>query len=450
MNLSHTRISKLAAATLLALGSTTANASGFAIIEQSVTGLGNAFAGAAATAEDASTIFFNPAGLTEVKGVQYSLGVHLIRPSNNFKDGGSTSTLGGGASLNVNNEDGGDSGTLGVVPNFYYSRALDNNWTVGLGINAPFGLVTDYDDGWIGRYHGLTSDLKTININPTAAYKLSDTFSAGFGLNVQYAEAYLTSAIDYGGFIGFSQAFDGEAAVEGDDISMGYNFGFLWKVGSADPGDTRIGLAYRSRIKHNLEGEVDYKTPAAVAAVAAGLSHVDGSDVEADLELPANLSLSFHQKLSDKLALVGDVTWTDWSVFDELRVTYDSGAADTVNTVEWDDSNRYSLGLTYQYNDLWTLRTGIAYDESPIPDAEHRTPRIPGVDRTWIAFGFTYDNPKQSFVFDMGYAYLFVDDAEINLVDTGSPTDENFSRGTLVGEYEADVNILSAQARWLF
>lgn len=446
------RLTPLAAGLVLALGPmANASAAGFALIEHSASGLGNAFAGGAAGAEDASTVYFNPAGMRRLDGVNYLAGLTIISPEARFKDRGSTTnTVFGGAPLNVNNEEGGDAGPTAYVPIFYYSRDLGNGWSAGLGVNAPFGLTTAYDNGWVGRYHAVTSEIKTININPSLAYSVNPDLAVGFGISVQYIDARLTTAIDYGSLFSISpQALDGEADVRGDDTSLGFNLGLLWNASDS----TRIGAAYRSRIKHHLKGDVKYAQPAPVAAAAQGvLNHVSGSDVDANITLPDTLSLSFHHQLSPKLALMGDVTWTNWSLLKELRVNFESGASDAVNTLEWEDAYRYSLGLSYQYSDAWTWRAGVAYDETPIPDAQHRTPRVPDSNRTWLAAGFNY-KPSKTFNLDVGYAHVFFDDSTINQLDTSLPppnNDENFGRGNLVGEFDVSADILSLQAQWTF
>ncbi|WP_126453718.1 OmpP1/FadL family transporter [Sulfuriflexus mobilis] len=447
----------------LATVSGTSHAAGFGIIEQSVTGLGNAFAGGSSGATDASTIYFNPAGMTRLDGAQAIFAVHVIDPNAKFKDQGSTHFT--TASLDVNNENGGDAGPVALVPNFYYSRPINQQWTFGVGIGAPFGLVTEYDDGWVGRYHALTSELKTVNINPSLAYKVDDKLSLGFGLNAQYIEARLTNAVDYGGlcFAGENitmtlpagtctalnlspQADDGEAEVKGDDWSFGYNLGMMWQ---ATP-QTRIGIAYRSRIKHTLKGDADFDTPNNPAtgnatAIAAGRGLVD-TDVKAKVTLPDSLSVGFNHEIDSKWTVNGDLTWTNWSEFEELRIEFDSGAADSVTTTKWQDSNRYSLGVSYVPNKQWTWRGGIAFDESANRNSENQTPRVPDQDRTWLTAGFTYKS-SDKLSFDVGYAHLFVKDAKINksLADT-----ENTLRGALVGEYEIDIDILSVQARWAF
>jgi len=457
----HFKLSLIAASvSLAALSAGTAQAAGFGIIEQSVTGLGAAFSTGSTAASDGSTIYFNPAGMSFLENRNAAdFGAHIIDPNAKFDDEGSTNFL--ASSLNVNNEDGGDAGPIALVPNFYYTRAINDQWTAGVGINAPFGLTTDYDDGWVGRYYTLTSELKTININPSLSYKASNTLSLGFGVNVQYIEARLTNAVDYGGicFVGENvtmtlaggtcaalslqpQADDGEAEVTGDDWSVGYNLGMLWQ---ASP-ETRIGVAYRSRIKHKLEGDADFDNPANASAIATGQGLVDG-DVSADVTLPDSLSVGFQHQVNNKLTVNGDFTWTNWSTLDELRIEFDNPrAADSVTTLEWEDSNRYSLGLTYQQNNKWTWRAGIAFDESATPNEELISPRVPDADRTWITAGFTY-KPSSKMSIDFGYAHLFIDDAEVNKSTTDT---ENLLRGNLVGEYEIDVNIISAQARWSF
>ena len=176
---------RIVSALVLGIGATGAHASGFQLLEQNASGLGNAYAGSAAVAENASTIFYNPAGMTKLKGVNFSGGVNLIRPSFKFDNNGSTGP--GGMPLGSNN--GGDAGSTGVVPNLYASWELTPQWFVGLGIGAPFGLMTEYDDDWVGRYHSRKFEIQSININPSIAYKVSDRLSLGAGLNWTYLDA---------------------------------------------------------------------------------------------------------------------------------------------------------------------------------------------------------------------------------------------------------------------
>jgi long-chain fatty acid transport protein len=194
-------------------------AAGFALIEQSMSGLGNAYSGGAASAEDASTIFYNPAGMTLLNGRQLILGAHVIMPSVKFHNEGSTHVTG----QPLSGGNGGDGGVTKAVPNLYYSRKVSDKFFVGMGINTPFGLATDYNKTWVGRYHAVESDVMTVNINPSVAYKINDQISVGAGLNVQYLKAILSNAVDFG-TAGYSlgipgllpQSNDGFAEMEGD------------------------------------------------------------------------------------------------------------------------------------------------------------------------------------------------------------------------------------------
>lgn len=374
------------------------HAAGFALIEQSASGLGNAYAGQAASAQDASTIFFNPAGMTMLPDRQVVVAGHLIKPQEEFNG---SSNIGGG--------DGGDAGGLAFVPNAYFAYRLTPAIHIGLGMSAPFGLKAEYDSSWAGRTQGIKSEMKTINLNPSIAWKASESLSFGAGLNIQYAKATLTNQA---GALGL-------ATVEGDDIGWGFNLGALWKLSDA----TRIGLAYRSEVDQRLKGTATFSATSAA-----------NGPVKANLTLPDSASLSIVHQLNPRLELLADVTWTGWSDFDELRIVRTSGALLSVTTENWSDSYRYSVGANYRINGKVTLRSGVAYDETPVPDV-YRTVRIPDQSRTWLAFGVQYRLSNNT-ALDFGYAHLFVKDARINKTESGV---------TLTGKYEASVDILSAQ-----
>ena len=426
--------------------STTALAAGICITEKSVKGLGNAFAGAAAVAEDASTIYFNPAGLTRLSGSQIQAGAHVIMTSFKFDNEGSTTVL----TTPLAGGEGGDGGDTHFVPNFFYSQDISDRLKVGIGIISPFGLGTDYNDNWVGRYHSIKSEILTVDINPTIAYKINSELSIGFGFSAQYMDAELTSDIDFGtidaalfgGAFGLTpQGDDGYQKLEGDDWGYGFNLGMLFEPSEK----TRIGLAYRSRIRYELEGDVKFKTSSdAAAALAAGLSYVN-TDVDADVDMPDSVSLSVYHQLNDEWAIMADITWTNWSVLEELRIKFDSGAADSVTTFGWEDTHRYSIGATFTPNSKWTFRTGISFDETPVPNAQRRTPRVPDEDRIWLALGTSYQfNDRLGF--DVGYTYIFADEAEIDKTAAG----EDIFRGALKGEFEGSSNIISAQINWKF
>jgi long-chain fatty acid transport protein len=425
-----------------------ASASGFALVEQSVKQVGSAISGGAASAEDASTIFFNPAGMTRLKGRQVVMGGHLISPSSKFSGSATTNPLLGGAS--ISGGDGGDAGAGAFVPSLYYAYEFSERVWAGVGIGAPFGLATEYDSDWAGRYHAIKSEVTTININPSLAYKVNDQLSLGAGVNIMRAAAELSNAVDYSAAclssltpatcagLGLatpgSATTDGTVVVEGDDWDYGFNFGLLYELNQ----QTRIGAAYRSEVKQTLEGTVDFTSPSGITAFDAALA--DG-DATASVDLPASLSVSLVTSVAPKWELMADVTWTQWSSFKELRIKLDESPYETVQPENWEDTYKFSLGFNYRHNDQWTWRGGIAYDQTPIPSDEYRTPRIPGNDRKWLAAGLTYAaSPAMSI--DFALAHLFVSDTAIDLTDANGYS--------LTGTYDSDVNILSAQLNWQF
>jgi long-chain fatty acid transport protein len=426
-------------------------ASGFQLMEQNASGLGNAYAGAAAAAEDASTVFFNPAGMSLLKGRQAVVVGHLINPSARFSNNGSTAAA-GGFGIGPN---GGDAGDLVFVPNAYLSWPLDAKWTAGIGFNVPYGLTTDYDTNWVGRFHGLRSDLKTINVNPSIAYKVNDGFSLGFGLNWQRAEAELTKAVNYSfvaaaaGIGGVAAGSEGTNRISGTDSSWGYNLGVMFNLTP----QTRMGLTYRSAIGYTLGGTVTYANrPAALQAalVAPAIAaQIGDGPVTADMKLPATFSAALKHSVNSRWDVLADATWTQWSSFQSLVVVRGGGTVLENTPENWRDTWRVGVGLNYHANDRWTYRIGVAYDQSPVPEA-YRTPRIPDQDRRWVAFGAQYRVSRSGAV-DVGYAHVFVKDPQLNM--TGPPSltaAQTLGRGALVGPYENRIDILSVQYRHTF
>lgn len=452
-NCRRTIVTSLLAATFFP---TLVSASGFALIETNARGQGNAYAGAAAHTPDASTIFFNPAGMTVIDGDQLTIAGHYILPHSTFDNDGSTSGISHPAFSTLNGEDD-DGGSPAFVPNLYWVKALNESSKFGLGINSPFGLATEYNDDWVGRYHGILSDLKIININPSYAYKVNDQLSIGAGVDVMLGTVKLTSAIDFGAICMASftptvcndlgalpQQADGMAVLEGDnydDINLGYNFGLTYKPTEA----STIGVAYRSEVDIDVTGTADFKVPAAGTFVYGSNLFLD-TDLAASVTLPASMSLSYALE-SGKITYLADVTWTGWSSFDELRVIYDNPSQpDSVTTEEWNDTMRYSVGMDYQYNDETIYRVGVAYDESPVPSKERRTARLPGNNRTWVSLGVSKQIDTGMSI-DIGYSHLFVDDAPINNeFESSVPT----LAADLNGEYTASINIFSVQLNWQY
>ena len=416
----------------LAAFSGSAAASGFALIEQSASGLGNAFAGGAASAEDASTIFFNPAGMSQLQGKQIAVMVHGIKPSAKFSDTASV-----GAALQTKGGPGGDAGSLALVPNGYFTMEINPQTRFGIGVNAPFGLQTEYDANWMGRFQAMKSKIETINLNPAISYQINDAVSVGAGVNYQRIKGELTSAVNYSaaafaaggapllGAIG-GPGVEGVTTVTGNDSAWGYNLGLLFKPSP----QTRVGLAYRSTIQFNLTGTVGFTNRPALLAAA-----IPDGPVSLAIKMPDTLSASVFHQLNDKWDIMADATFTDWSVFQQLKVDRTSGANLTTVQENWRNTWRVAAGASHHYNERWTARVGLAYDQTPTSDA-FRTARIPDGSRTWLSLGGQYKPAKESAV-DFGYAHLFVSNVSINQTVAGA--------GTLNGSYSNSVDILSAQ-----
>jgi long-chain fatty acid transport protein len=398
---------------LLSAHQLTSHAAGFALSEQSGSGMGNAYAGAAAVAEDASTIYFNPAGMTYIQGRQLVGAMHTIKTSGDFNN--QSNQLG---------SEGGDFGSWAFLPNIYYKQDLTEQLKFGIGVGTPFGLKTEYNRNWLGRFQAVKSELKTININPSLAWKVNDQWSLGLGVSAMWAQAELTSRVNFGA--------GPDVKNKGNDWGFGYNLGAIYQ---ATP-DTRFGVAYRSKVEQHLKGNVRSSLTALNPNPAATLN----TDISADITLPETFSLSAFSHLNDQWELLTDITWTRWSQFKDLKIIRENGSNTTVGpaiTEHWNNVLRYSLGMNYLYSDTIKLRTGVAYDDEAI-DNEHRTARIPGNDRIWLSLGASWQYTPETKL-DIGYTHLFIKDARIN-------DDQRLTgRGLLAGKYEGSADILSMQ-----
>lgn len=445
-----------------------AHASGFQLMEQNASGLGNAFAGSAAVAEDASTIFWNPAGMAYLpEGKMQVVGaLNFVKPSSYFSNDGTVLPAG---IYNFGGE-GGDNGGWNVVPSAYFAMPVNDQISIGLGVNAPFGLVTEYDSDWMGRFRAIKSEIKTININPSISYQASDTISLGLGVSAQTIDATLSNAINASGALcsrlgaalcapgGALSNLEGQGEVTADDWGYGYNLGVMF----APSPQTRIGLSYRSSIEYTLTGNVDVTLPTVTtlgpnnaAANAALAANIYDGGVEADVELPDTAILSAWQQLDDRWEIMGDLSWTGWSSIQYLDIIRTDGALNgqLLSSIHLKFRNtwRVAVGASYRYDDQWKFRGGLAYDQSPVDGAEFRSPRLPDSNRTWLSVGAQY-KPNKDLWFDFGYTYIWVQGSSIDDSAGMYPTEaQNVAAyGLLRGNYDNNVNILAAQVTYNF
>lgn len=431
-----------------AVGVDSSYAGGFALLEQSSEGQGTAFAGATAGYEDGSAVFFNPAAMRKTRKDLVALGGTFISPNAEFRNQGSHMNPALG-SIPTSGDNGPNGGELALVPDFYTVLPLDSGFTAGLGVNSPFGLSTQYSNTWVGRYSAIKTDLRTVTISPALSYNITDELSIGAAVNVLYAGAELTNAIDFGtigvGTLGFPtasalgllpQQADGLARVKGNDWGVGATAGVSYSFCEG----SSLGIAYRSNISTNLRGDADFIVPDN-ARILTSTGLFTDSDASAKMNLPESIAAGGIWKINDTWSVMGDVQWTRWSRFSELRVHFDSNQPDSVVNENWDNVWRWSIGAAYKPIDALTLRAGFTIDEEPISDKYHRTPRIPGNDRYWMAFGASY-NFLEQLRLDISYAHLFVPDAKTDVV---SATGDE-----LIGEWDLSIDMYSAQLVYTF
>ncbi|MBK8176707.1 MAG: outer membrane protein transport protein [Rhodospirillales bacterium] len=424
-------------------------ASAFYVRDQSASSLANAHAGATADAEDLTYMFFNGAALAGVPSSGVAMLGTFTHAHARFDDGRASNAL--GSPIGGGNSDGGGN-TL--VPALYGAWKLDETFTqladvvLGLAINAPFGFETEYDEDWIGRYHAVQSRLRTIDFNPVIAYRPIDGLSIAAGLQVEYVDAKLTSALDFGslgaanGVPGAQPgAQDGFAKLTGDDWGYGWTAGLLFEP---LPG-TRLGLSYRSAVHQQLKGDTRVRLDDAGVGAALGVKP-GTTAARAKLTLPEVIGIGLYQDLPHGWAVMADVTWTRWSRYRELRISVsDPAKPDDVTEEDWRDTWSFSAGATYRPSEDWALRTGIGYDQSPTRN-KTRTPRTPSNNGLLIALGASYQ-AAPNIGFSVGYGHYFIESARIGLA-----ADEpgNAARGNLSGSSHNGVDMLALQVNWSF
>jgi long-chain fatty acid transport protein len=417
---------KVIPALLLATFSGASMAAGFAIQAQNGSNNGNAFAGAAAAAEDAGTIFFNPAGMAYLpEGGNVSVGATYLKRSIEFTDQGTARLALPGPTFYNLGSTGGDAGGSAVIPAGYVSYSLNKSLSVGLGISPTFGNKTEYTEDFIGRFSGYYADLQVININPSVSYKLNDMVSLGAGINYSSADIEFRQKAPVAAAL--PAAVEADLRLKGDDKGWGYNFGAMFQAAP----DTRVGVTYRSSIKLGLEGNL----------AQSALGTTTNTAIKADLELPDSWSVAVSQKFGDKIEVLADYTRTNWSKIQSIVVTSAaSGARITSLDYNFKDSARVGLGVNYRLNEGLKLRAGVAVDKTPVQSAADTTMTLPDSDRTWLSFGAKFNLTKANSI-DVGYSHIFFKEASTQrAVKSGSTTLQ-----TVKGTFDTSADYLSLQ-----
>ena len=490
-------LSTLFASLLASVCASSALASGYHFGSQSAAAQGTANANAA-EASDASVLFYNPAGMARLKGINVSGVLNVVIPNGEFTDQGSSTQF----NLPTGGGNGGKYVKPTAVPHAYLTYQLNKDLTAGFAMFVPFGSKTEYESDWTGRYNSIGTELKTIALNPSIAYKLNDKLSLGAGITAQFMEGKLSKGADFGSGamalliesqvaanaqpgvpievvraavinklsglikqVSGNPLYSGGVKVEGNDWGFGFNLGLMYHYDE----NTRFGLAYRSSIKHRLEGDSRWnvQTPAGnLAALLNGalpgagtqvetrlLAAYTDSDASLKVDTPESLSFSFF-KQENKLAVMGDLTLTRHSRFKELRIDFDNQLPDSLTPESWINTFRASFGVNYQLSDTFKLRGGMAFDQSPVSQRT-RTPSLPDNDRAWLSTGLNWKLDNKSSM-DFALSYVHVKDSQVNSFDNGAqsnvigsaicnPGGNTSSCATVRGRYQLSSALLGIQ-----
>lgn len=411
-----------------------ANAAGFLLREQSVAGMGNAFAGATAGAADASYSFYNPAAIIRQPGNQVSFNATAIVGDVKGEGAVGYSPYQPGHEFAYTNKMDHPVNKI-ILPSVAATKEIDSRNSIGLSLSAPFGLVTDYSSQWAGANHGTLSELSVYNLTAMYAHRATCDLTIGGGVIVQYADATLKNGVMHGAPAPYS-ALNSNSTMHGDATDLGYIIGALYEYTD----DTRIGMSYRSKINQKLKGKISFATSSLAAA-----QRMLNQDISAKLTTPALWTMGVYHDINDKWSVMAEAQKTFWSSFDDLTIK-GQYAADplSVTDEDWKNAWFYAIGANYRLNDQWMLRFGLAFDQTPVNNY-NRTPRIPDSDRVWYSTGFEYKYNDQLTV-NAGYSYIRAEDSRVNLTGLGN----DLKRGGLFAKYKGNIHLFGLGAVYNF
>jgi long-chain fatty acid transport protein len=398
-------------------------AGAFQIETQNASNLGTAYAGAASMATDASTGFYNPAGLTRLGTEQIAFSGVLINSRTTVTPSNTLSTFGAPFSALSSKSNG-----YTLVPGLHYAKRINGNWVFGFNVASPFGLKNNYKVDSGVRYMATRSDLRTVDISPSLAYDFNNGFSLGAGVDVMYIIAKLDTRIAAPGAP--------NAATDGFQENTASRFGLGWHVGALYEftDSTRMGVHYRSQVHAKLKGDSVQQT--VLGSTSQGVS--------SDIKIPETVTVSLYHDINDQWAVMADAFWTHWKRFDQLVLKFDDQS--TLTTPEqYKDRIRMALGAAYQYSEQWKFSVGTAADKTPVQDS-YRNVRLPDQNRYWGSLGAQYRFNK-NLALDVGYAHIFSRKANINdkaPVATGTFQGAQRLQGT--GRSKAD--LMGVQLTW--
>lgn len=380
----------VAAAVLAAATGSSAMAAGFMLTEQSVTGLGRAYAGAGIVGDDNSAVWYNPAGMTLLSGTQFQMGgvfVTLDFPLETT-DGSYTDN---GRKYSV------------PIPHMFFTSQLNDDMWFGFGLNVPYGMSTEYKRNSPLNEFGMNAEVKVFDLNPNLAWKINDKVSFGAGVSLQYATAQFESASATNRMDTPLGPAGGYGRLNADSLAWGFNMGVMWS-----PVETvRFGLAYRSAVNHHAKGKWRVGMGGAAVGNPEWRQHTVGhsNNGSADLTAPQTLLLTGTWEVTEALRLSALIRWSDWSSFKSLDIKSGSPYLPGSKVENrWNDTWLFTLGADYTINDEWTVRAGVGYENGAVDD-EYRTAVIPDADRLWLSCGASW-NYDTNWKFDLAFTYL--------------------------------------------
>ncbi len=433
------RYSKFIAASVLGLTvASNAQAAGYQLSDYSVAGLGRSYAGAGVVGDDYSALAYNPAGMFANPKTGMQVGATLVQQYGKVK---------GTDSFGKSGKD--DISVYSPLPNFFAQYKINDDLMAGFGVYMPYGLASDYGDDFFASGEGITTDLRIVDLNLSAAYKLTDTFSIGAGLIYRYVRGKVT------GYARSPVSYPPISLSRGD--KLGYynydldnwnwygNFGVMWEPVK----DTRIGVSFRPTRHHKVEGPLEIGlTPVGVMASSPFGLNAGTYEASSTQVLPEQVIISAFTK-QNNFGYSFMARWTRWTRFQKFTMVSPDAAAngagafgDKTAEYNWHNTWTVSLGADWYYNDTWTFRAGVAYDQSPATDGNYRTTRIPDQSRYWVSLGTTYNINKNSRI-DVGYAHLFMRTYHARNGANGGPGSEDV-------KYDAQANIIGVQYQYDF
>jgi long-chain fatty acid transport protein len=429
----------MSAAGLLTL-SQTSMATGYQLWEQDAASLGNYHAGRAAIAEDASTAFYNPAGLVRIHNQQIIIGLIPVLTNMTFRGTVNNTTLVGTTPISSGNRFAtANGGGIGILPDFHYAAPITDKLVFGLSAVTPFGLRTFYGYDSYTRYSATDTSLKLIDISPSLGYAVTDKLSVGAGLDFEHARArFNLMATIPNPFVNFDTYINNR----GTSNAYGYHAGALYQFTPA----TRLGISYHSKVIHHLQGVSDF-----VGRLANGLAGgTQTSDyLRANLPLPATSTVSLFHNINPLWDVMGSVSYTQWNILKQLVLRAGAGIQNlrpnnsivVVIPENYRNTWNYSVGANYHASEQWTFRTGLGYDQSPTNNTD-RNLQLPDSDRIAVALGGHYQATK-SFGVDMGWTHLFAMNTRVNNTQAvGGQTTQ------VIGSIQASADVFGVQLKW--